>query len=450
MSKGERNRIRTRVRASMASQTQHQGRFLGGRPPYGYRLGEVGPHLNPRKAADGAVLHQLVPDPDTAPVVLRIFEHYAAGRGFAGIARSLNESAVPSPAAHDPARNTHRRGTEWRDSAVRAILTNPRYSGHQVWGRVPRSEILLDPTDVAAGLTGVQRAVPEDHWHRSAQPSHDALVPADLLQAVQARFRARLPTSDTRAARTTHATYPLRGLATCTICGRRLQGELRKGRRYYRCPTTGTARTQTAGHPVSVYLREDIVVSPLDKWLVGALSDEAGIRAAQDFVPASLTAETAAREQAAKKTVADADRKIARLEEALENGLPLATFVRLARKHEIARDAAKAELARQTTQQPAELSPQEFKAAIQHARSLAAALTGASDTQRRQLYEALGLKIDYDPTERTIHATITPIAPVGVKSGVGGGTRYKNPRSPYGPDLDFCLSERSWTISRAA
>jgi site-specific DNA recombinase len=36
MSKGERNRIKVRVRTSMAAQTELEGRYLGGRPPYGY------------------------------------------------------------------------------------------------------------------------------------------------------------------------------------------------------------------------------------------------------------------------------------------------------------------------------------------------------------------------------------------------------------------------------
>jgi hypothetical protein len=38
VSKGERNRIKVRVRAAMATQAQMEGRYLGGRPPYGYRL----------------------------------------------------------------------------------------------------------------------------------------------------------------------------------------------------------------------------------------------------------------------------------------------------------------------------------------------------------------------------------------------------------------------------
>jgi len=53
LSKGERNRIKIRVRTAMATQAQFQGRYLGGRPPYGHLLVDAGPHPNPAKAADG-------------------------------------------------------------------------------------------------------------------------------------------------------------------------------------------------------------------------------------------------------------------------------------------------------------------------------------------------------------------------------------------------------------
>lgn len=49
MSKGERNRIKIRVHSAMASQTLVEGRYLGGRPPHGYRLVDLGPHPNPRQ-----------------------------------------------------------------------------------------------------------------------------------------------------------------------------------------------------------------------------------------------------------------------------------------------------------------------------------------------------------------------------------------------------------------
>ena len=38
----------------MAAQTREEGRYLGGRPPYGYRLADAGPHPNKAYAAWGA------------------------------------------------------------------------------------------------------------------------------------------------------------------------------------------------------------------------------------------------------------------------------------------------------------------------------------------------------------------------------------------------------------
>ena len=53
----------------MAFQVREQGRYLGGRPPYGYRLGDAGPHPNKAHAAWGRRAHRLEPDPETAHIV---------------------------------------------------------------------------------------------------------------------------------------------------------------------------------------------------------------------------------------------------------------------------------------------------------------------------------------------------------------------------------------------
>jgi hypothetical protein len=59
---------------------------VAGRPPYGYRLADGGPHPKPAEAADGKRL-QL--DPETAPVVTRIFADYLAGVGIYALAEKL-------------------------------------------------------------------------------------------------------------------------------------------------------------------------------------------------------------------------------------------------------------------------------------------------------------------------------------------------------------------------
>jgi DNA invertase Pin-like site-specific DNA recombinase len=72
-SKREIARTRIRVRTAMATQAREQGRYLGGRPPYGYRLVDAGPHPNRAHAAWGRRAHRLEPDPETAPIVKWIF-----------------------------------------------------------------------------------------------------------------------------------------------------------------------------------------------------------------------------------------------------------------------------------------------------------------------------------------------------------------------------------------
>jgi site-specific DNA recombinase len=59
----EREVLRSRLRtiAAMAAQIRQQGRNLGGRPPYGYRLVDAGPHPKAMHAGRGRRQHRLDP-----------------------------------------------------------------------------------------------------------------------------------------------------------------------------------------------------------------------------------------------------------------------------------------------------------------------------------------------------------------------------------------------------
>jgi site-specific DNA recombinase len=128
-SKREVTRTSIRVRTAMAVQVREQGRYLGGRPPYGYRVGDAGPHPNKAHAAWGRRAHRLEPDPETAHIVRWIFARRLAGHSVARIARALNDAGVPCPSAADPGRNPHRTGAGWTLGTLTTILSNPRYTG---------------------------------------------------------------------------------------------------------------------------------------------------------------------------------------------------------------------------------------------------------------------------------------------------------------------------------
>jgi hypothetical protein len=128
-SKREITRTRVRVRTAMAAQTLEQGRYLGGRPPYGYRLADAGPHPNKAHAAWGRRAHKLEPDPVTAPVVSWMFAQRLAGHSAARITRALNDAGVQCPSQADPGRNPHRTGNGGRCGRSRRSWLIPGIRG---------------------------------------------------------------------------------------------------------------------------------------------------------------------------------------------------------------------------------------------------------------------------------------------------------------------------------
>jgi DNA invertase Pin-like site-specific DNA recombinase len=117
LSKAERNRVRTRVRTAMAALAQAEGRFLGGRAPYGYRIIDAGPHSHPAKAAEGRRLHVLAVDEPAAAVVRRIYAEYTSGLTMQAVADGLTLDGVPTPAAHAQAADTARPPGAWSPGA---------------------------------------------------------------------------------------------------------------------------------------------------------------------------------------------------------------------------------------------------------------------------------------------------------------------------------------------
>ena len=263
-SKREVTRTSIRVRTAMAVQVREQGRYLGGRPPYGYRLGDAGPHPNKAHAAWGRRAHRLEPDPETAHVVRWIFAQRLAGHSTARIARALNDAGVPCPSAADPARNQHRTGAGWTLGTVTTILQNPRYTGRQVWNRQRTDKDLADPADVSLGHKDVQRWNRPDGWVISTRPAHDALVSEAGFIAAQDIHAARGPSSRADLAGPDKRRYLLSGLLTCGTCGRRMESAWSNGKPAYRCrhghTTASAPDPDRAGN---AYIREERILRHL-------------------------------------------------------------------------------------------------------------------------------------------------------------------------------------------
>lgn len=415
MSKGERTRIKTRVRSAMSAQAAVEGRFLGGRPPYGYRLADAGPHPNPSKAADGKRLHVLEPDPITAPVVRRIFDEYLAGSGCFAIAEDLTREGIASPSGHDRQRNPHRHGLAWGKSAVRAILRNPRYTGHAVWAKQRRDEVLLNVDDVSAGHQTIMRWNAEESWVWSADPVHEALVTRATFDAVQRRMAGRAGGHGRRRAPRTNRTYALRHRMKCGCCNRFMQGAVSGGRTYYRCKFAGEYALATEiGHPKSVNLREDDLLPHLDAWLASIFGEEH-----LDDTCAAMAAvagtEPAADTSAIRTAIRECDRKLERYRQALEAGTDpkiVAEWIKQVTKE---RAAAEAQLHEAQLAATGTVNPAELRADLEAIGGLLPLLEASEPALKARFYEEVGLQGTYDPAERVVEARV-------LNGRVGGGT----------------------------
>ncbi|MFI7243391.1 recombinase family protein [Streptomyces qinglanensis] len=440
MSKGERNRIKVRVHAAMSSQTLMEGRFLGGRPPYGYRLRDLGPHPNPGKAAAGKRLHGLETDPKTAPVVVRIFSEFLRGYGIYAIAEGLTRDGIPSPSAHDPRRNPHRDARAWAKSAVRAILDNPRYTGRQVWNRQKKHEALLDICDVSLGYTTKMRWNTQDKWIISKEIAHTPLVDDDTFARVQDQLHVRASTGTRHVEHRTRNPYLFRGRLLCGVCERRMQGQWSHGSAYYRCRFPNEyGLANRIQHPRNVYLRESWLIGPLDAWIAKLFSPHR-IEETIDLMtaaasPAGHTDHTAACR--AQAVIADCDAKLATHRAALEAGADPRTVTQWIGETKARRSQAQALLSAAQTQADGPASREAVAKIVRSAGDATATLQQAKPQDKAELYSQLGLQLTYASNKATVLAEITPgtgnsksprhIGNRGDLVRVRGGTRTPTP-----------------------
>jgi len=421
MSKGERNRIKTRVRTAMAAQAAIEGRFLGGRPPYGYLLADAGPHPNPGKAAIGQRLHVLDIDSVAAPVVKRIFSEYIAGAGIYRIAEGLTSDGILSPSAHDPARNRHRvsSGGAWSKQAVRSILLNPRYTGRQVWNRQRRDEVLIDVEDVALGHETRMRWNPEADWVWSENETHPAIVTVEQFDTVR-NFIAAGRRGPQRKLRTRHP-YALAGIVRCGVCGRKMQSSWNNGRAYYRCKFPAEYAIKEDKHPKTVYLREDAILPGLDRW-IGGLFDPDHL----DSTCAALAhagSHDAVHEPEPNRLIADqlrdCETKLRKYRQLLEERDDISVIGEWIAEAE--RERNRLQRLSKPQRRPSDpLSARTIHEIVDELQGITVALDAAEPTERRAVYEALGVNLTYHPDRKSVH--VGAGAPHVLRVGVGGGT----------------------------
>lgn len=224
-----------KVRAVKKLQAE-RGERLGGRPPYGYR----------KKSPDSK---EIVPDEETAPIVRRIFQLCASGKGPNQIARILTGEQILTPAnyAYQKEGKSHShvdisRPCDWSGSSVTGILDNRAYLGHTVG---------LRSTSLSYKNKKLVRR-PEDE-QITVENTHPALVSQELWDIVQdvRQHKKRIP-------KQMEEPNIFSGLTFCADCGKPMvlhRASTMKRERYnFKCYTYGK-RGKNACSPHHV--RED-------------------------------------------------------------------------------------------------------------------------------------------------------------------------------------------------
>jgi site-specific DNA recombinase len=421
MSKGERNRIKIRVRTAMTAQAKDEGRFLGGRPPYGYLIADAGRHPNPAKAADGKRLHRLDLDSEAAPVVRRIFAEFIAGHGFYAIAEGLTRDGIPSPSAHDPGRNRHRCGVAWNKFAVRAILINPRYTGHQVWNKQRKDEVLIDVDDVALGHTTKLRWNESKAWVWSDKIVHPPIIDRETFEQVQVMISGRSTAPAAHKPHRRQHPYALRGSLWCGICERRMQSHWVNDAPYYRCRFPAEyALANRVEHPLNVNLREDAVIGHVDRWLALEFTPHRLSKTIRDLTAAQTSGGMPIRNQdETARKITECDRKLAQYRAALDAGASPATIAGWIAETEAERASYSLVMNRSTTRP--RLSKADIKAIADKLADIALVLRDADPDDKAEVFRQLGLRLTYHPGRRLVEAQLE-IPQHWQIDGVRGGT----------------------------
>jgi site-specific DNA recombinase len=278
-----------------------EGRAIAGQPTGGKAFGYI--------AARDGTSGQVEVHHDQAEIVRRIFTMYADGMSPRSIASTLNDEGIPSPGS--TWNRTDRRKSGWLASAIHGdvtrgtgILNNRRYVGVLIWGRTQWSRGAADSAKRRMSMNGKPlhearderlRVVPQALWDRvkARQAIQSATVGARVKNAVR-----RNAPGQGRPAR-----YLLSGLLRCGICDARFT---LSDSRAYACASYVNGAACTNRLRVSRTLVESRILESVKS----------------DLRNPELVAEVERRFRkalAARKPPADAGRRVAVLQQEIEN-----------------------------------------------------------------------------------------------------------------------------------
>ena len=217
-------------------------------------------------------------DEETAPVVRRIFELYAAGTSPKNIADILNAENIPSPGKLAYERLGHKgRPNEmrlWCEASIRFMLNNIMYIGH-----LP----MLQETTVSY-KNHKRQAKDRSDWVITYN-NHEPIIPQELWDRVQERQKHMAQGRKTK----TGFVHPLSGFLVCADCGSKLKmsGHLNGPKTAYQyhfdCGLhIRYGKTLCFSHFIPAKVLEEIVLGDIREMAQRIVLDEKAIR--EEFI----------------------------------------------------------------------------------------------------------------------------------------------------------------------
>ena len=190
---------------SILKNKKQQGKFIGSKPSFGY-------------IRDPLDKGHLIPNPDTAWIVKRIFNEVSRGDKISDIIERLNNENIPTPSAYKQIKNSKRQinGYIWTCSTINKILKNRMYTGD-----------MIQNVQTKLNYKSQKRICLSSEYWIIVENTHEPLVDKLVFNQIQTSANR------TRTVKLNRPQRLLEGLLYCKECGNKLTVSYREKRNYW-------------------------------------------------------------------------------------------------------------------------------------------------------------------------------------------------------------------------
>lgn len=255
---------------NVLNEKRKNGKFVGSLPCFGYM----------RDPLDKG---HLIPNPDTAPIVKKIFKWRADGIGPTEIANRLNKANVITPSGYKKTNYSSRLidRDNWNISTVKKILTNGVYTGD-----------LVQHTQTKVSYKSKKKITLDEKLWIIVENTHEPLVDKDTFEYVNTLRKRNTRNYEVKTNREKRL---LEGKLFCKECKNRLTVLYRKKQDYWSVNCNRYSRDPVRGRCYSHFYPynylEEQVLEQINKY-ISKLIKELNIKELNDEVIKSIHKET--------------------------------------------------------------------------------------------------------------------------------------------------------------